>query len=154
MRLYLVQHGEALPKEEDPDRHLSKKGHRDSDALGQWLRRSSVSVHAILHSGKTRARQTAESLVPVLSAGGEIREGEGLGPNDSPQAFLDTLSNTEDGILVASHMPFVARVVSVALTGAPDHCPVEFEPGSVAGLCRADGERWSLFLFAGPEFFR
>lgn len=154
MRLYLVQHGDASPKEVDPDRHLSKKGQRDSDALGKWLRSNGVSVHAILHSGKARARETAEAVLPVLSAGGEIREGKGLGANDSPQAFLDTLSEAEDDVLVASHLPFVARVVSVALTGEPDRDPVEFVPGSVAGLRRTGKDRWNLFLFARPEFFQ
>ena len=150
MRLYLVQHGEALPKDVDPDRHLSDKGNRDSAVLGQWLKDRGVSLHTILHSGKARARETAELMRPALRPGGEVRASKGLAPNDSPQVFLDRLREVEDDILIASHMPFVASVVSVALTGEPGHRLVEFEPGSVAGLYRADAV-WRLFLFLRPD---
>lgn len=153
MRLYLVQHGEALPKGVDHDRRLSDKGKRDGAALGVWLKGHGVAVHAIRHSGRTRSRQTAELLLPALTAGADVREDKGLGPNDSPQAFLDGLREVEDDILVVSHMPFVERVVSVALTGEPDHRLVEFEPGSVAGLYRAEERTWRLFLFARPDHF-
>jgi hypothetical protein len=50
-------------------------------------------------------------------------------------------------------MPFVARIVSQALTGAPDRQLVEFVPGSIAGIERSDSASWRLFLFARPEFF-
>lgn len=153
MRLYLVQHGEALPNDVDPDRHLSDKGRRDCTALSEWLNDHGVSTNAILHSGKTRARETAESLLATLTAGGEVRKDEGIGPNDPPKAFLDRLQGVEGDILVASHMPFVARTVSVALTGEPDHRLVEFEPGSVAGLYRTDEGIWRLFLFVRPDHF-
>jgi phosphohistidine phosphatase len=153
MRIYLVQHGDALPKDVDPDRNLSEKGNRDSAALGEWLKSSGVSVNAILHSGKTRARKTAELLLPALAIGGEVRQDGNLGPNDPPEALLGRLRDVEDDMLVASHMPFVSRVVSVALTGEPDRRLVEFEPGSVAGLYRTDENSWRLFLFARPEHF-
>ena len=153
MRLYLVQHGEALPKDVDPNRPLSDKGNVDSAKLGEWLKDHDLLVHKILHSGKTRARETASLLRPALVTGGEVREDQGLGPNDSPQAFLDKLWEAEDDVLVASHMPFVARVVSVALAGEPDHRLVDFEPGSVAGLVSIDERSWRLFLFARPDHF-
>ena len=119
--------------------------------MGEWLKDHGVSVRTILHSGKTRARETASLLQPVLTAEGDIREEQGLGPKDSPHAFLDKLQHATDDVLVAGHMPFVARVVSVALTGEPDQQLVDFEPGSVAGLDRVDERSWRLFLFARPD---
>jgi phosphohistidine phosphatase len=89
----------------------------------------------------------------LLQAAGQIYEGQGLAPNDSPEAFLYRLGDTDKDTLVAGHMPFVARTVSQALTGAPDRQLVEFVPGSVAGLERSDGASWRLFLFARTEFF-
>ena len=83
----------------------------------------------------------------------QIYEGRGLAPNDSPEAFLHQLRDLEKDTLVAGHMPFVARTVSQALTGAPDRQLVEFVPGSVAGIERSDGASWCLFMFARPEFF-
>ncbi len=85
MHLYLVQHGDALPKDLDPGRPLSDKGLADIGRLADWLGERGVKVTEILHSGKTRARQTAELLGSVVESGDRIREGSGLGPNDSPR---------------------------------------------------------------------
>lgn len=151
MRLYLVQHGEAVPAEVDPDRPLSDKGRADIERLAGWLAAHNVTVSRILHSGKTRARQTAEILRPLLSSSSQIYEGRGLAPNDSPDAFLHQLKDPTKDVLVAGHMPFVARCVSQALTGAPDRQLVEFLPGSVAGIERSSGASWQLFMFSRPE---
>ena len=153
MHLYLVQHGDALPKDLDPDRPLSDKGQADIARLADWLGEHDVKVAEILHSGKMRARQTAELLESVLESGDRIREERGLGPKDSPKAFLEILRDREADFLVVGHMPFVARAVSVAITGEPDRPLVEFEPGSIAALTRHDPRAWRLFLFARPGFF-
>lgn len=153
MHLYLVQHGDALPKDLDPARPLSDKGQADIGRLAHWLGQRGVKVAEIVHSGKMRAVQTAELLASVAESCDRIREGSGLGPNDSPQAFLEALRDRQGDILVAGHMPFVARAVSVALTGEPDRPIVEFVPGSIAGLVQHDARAWRLFFFARPDFF-
>jgi len=153
MRLYIVQHGDSLPKDADPDRPLSDRGRADIQRLTEWLSSHNVQIAQVLHSGKTRAKETAEILRPLLKSPGQFYEGQGLAPNDSPEAFLYQLGDSKKDTLVAGHMPFVARIVSQALTGAPDRQLVEFVPGSVAGLERSDGASWRLFMFARPEFF-
>lgn len=153
MRLYLVQHGDAVPKDVDPERPLSKQGRADIERLAEWLASHNVSVSRILHSGKMRTKETAEILRPLLSSPSQIFEGQGLAPNDSPEAFLHQLKAPIKDVLVAGHMPFVARCVSQALTGAPDRHLVEFLPGSVAGIERGDGASWHLFMFSRPESF-
>ena len=77
MKLWIVQHGEARPEKEDPDRPLSVQGRMDILRLVPVLEIAEVSVPRILHSGKTRARQTAELLEPLLAEGfaGGFREG-------------------------------------------------------------------------------
>ncbi len=154
MRLYIVQHGESLPKDVNPDRPLSDQGRADIRRLTEWLSSHEVQIAQILHSGKTRAKETAELLGPLLKSHSQIYEGQGLAPNDSPEAFLHQLKDPEKDTLVAGHMPFVARAVSQALTGAPDRQLVEFIPGSVAGIERSEDASWRLFLFARPEYFR
>ncbi|MCZ6522899.1 MAG: histidine phosphatase family protein, partial [Alphaproteobacteria bacterium] len=62
MRLYLVQHGEALAKEVDAERRLSADGRRDVRRLAEFLAKSGLRVRKVLHSGKARARETAELL--------------------------------------------------------------------------------------------
>ena len=154
MRLYIVQHGDSMAKDIDPNRPLSDRGRADIQRLTEWLSSNNVQIEQILHSGKTRARETAEILRPLLESPGQVFEGQGLAPNDSPEAFLYQLRAPKKDMLIASHMPFVARTVSQALTGAPDRQLVEFVPGSVAGIERSDGASWRLFMFARPEFFR
>ena len=153
MRLYLVQHGDALTKDVDPERRLSDQGRADITRLVAWLLTNEVAVSRIYHSGKTRARQTAELLGSVLEAGGEILSAEGLGPNDPPKVFLKRLQNVDEDTLIASHLPFVARVLSQAVTGSPDQQLVTFRPGSIAVVERDESGAWQLIGFACPGFF-
>ncbi len=153
MRLYLVQHGDALTKDVDPDRPLSEQGRADISRLVAWLVSSDVAVSRICHSGKTRARQTAELLGSVLEAGGKIHPAEGLGPNDPPEVLLQQLQIVDEDTLIASHLPFVARVVSQAVAGSPDLQLVEFRPGSIAVVERDESGAWHLIYFACPGFF-
>ncbi len=152
MRLYLVQHGDAVPQDVDPDRPLSDQGRTDIHRLAEWLSSQNVQLLQILHSGKTRARETAEILRPLLKSPSQIDEGQGLAPNDSPEIFLHRLTDSKKDTLVAGHMPFVARAVSQALTGAPDRQLVDFLPGTVAGIERSEGASWHLFMFMRPDF--
>ena len=153
MRLYLVQHGDALTKDEDPKRHLSERGEDDIKRLAAWLVAYDITLSRISHSGKVRARQTAELLEPVLEPGGQIRATDGLGPNDPPEAFLKRLQNVDEDTLIASHLPFVARVLSHVMTGSPDQQLVEFQPGSIAVVERDESGDWHLICFARPGFF-
>jgi phosphohistidine phosphatase len=150
MRLYLVQHGDALTKDVDPERQLSDRGRADITRLAEWLVTNDVAVSRISHSGKTRARQTAELLGAVLEAGGKIRPAKDLGPNDPPELFLKLLQSVDEDILIASHLPFVARVVSQAVTGSSDQQLVDFRPGSIAVIERDESGAWHLIYFAGP----
>lgn len=152
MRLYIVQHGDALPKDINPDRPLSDRGRADIQRLTEWLSSRNFHVEQILHSGKARAKETAEMLRPLLESRDEIHASDGLAPNDSPEAFLMQVRRSRKDTLVASHMPFVARTVSQALTGETDQQLVEFVPGSVAGIESSDGVSWRLFMFVRPEF--
>lgn len=154
MRLYLVQHGDAVPEDHDPDRPLSDQGRADIQRLLEWLASHKVRLNQILHSGKTRTRQTAEILRPLLDSSSHIYQGQGLAPNDSPEAFLRRLKADQTDTLVAGHMPFVARTVSQALTNAPDRQLVDFRPGTVAGIERGEGASWHLFVFMRTDFLQ
>jgi phosphohistidine phosphatase len=153
MRLYLVQHGDALKKDIDPERPLSTQGQADIKRLAAWLVDDRVVVSRILHSGKKRARQTAELLEPVLERGSEIGPVDGVGPNDPPEAFLRRFDLVDKDTLIASHLPFVARVVAQAVTGSPDQPLVEFRPGSLAVIERDSNGVWHLICFVCPGFF-
>src|SRR5437588_11714103 len=86
MQIYLVQHGESQPEEIDPERKLTESGAHAVQKVANFLRTSSggVQVDVIWHSGKARAQQTAELLLPATPAGAEaVIQHEGLGPKNA-----------------------------------------------------------------------
>jgi phosphohistidine phosphatase len=146
MRLYLVQHGEALAKEVDAERPLSPEGTADVGRLAAFLRGYAEPVH-IQHSGKTRARQTAEILAAAL--GGEVAAVDGIAPNDPVAAWAAGLDGLAGDTVVVGHLPFVARAVSWLLLGREESL-VAYQPGSMVCLERSE-EGWTLAWMLRPE---
>ena len=60
--LYLVHHAEAAESHVDPQRPLTEAGRRHAERLAGEAARRGVRPAAVWHSGKLRARQTAEIL--------------------------------------------------------------------------------------------
>jgi len=58
--LVLVHHGDAVGPQIDPRRPLSDEGRRQVEALSRDAAARGVKPDVIWHSGKLRARQTAE----------------------------------------------------------------------------------------------
>ena len=50
MRLYLVQHGDALSKQTDPQRPLSEAGRRHVAAMGNLLAGAGIRPARVIHS--------------------------------------------------------------------------------------------------------
>ena len=72
MEVYLMQHGPALPKEQDPEEGLGPEGQERIHTSGQALRKMGVNFDAILCSPKKRSQQTAaivaEEAIEYLQA--------------------------------------------------------------------------------------
>ncbi|MBL4693607.1 MAG: hypothetical protein JKY92_09800 [Magnetovibrio sp.] len=51
MKLYLVQHADAVAKTIDPSRPLSPKGQLDAANMSTFLRLANVHVDEVVHSG-------------------------------------------------------------------------------------------------------
>jgi phosphohistidine phosphatase len=60
MRVILVHHADAVGPEVDPQRPLSSLGQQQAQAVANQLKARGSAPSAIWHSGKLRARQTAE----------------------------------------------------------------------------------------------
>lgn len=148
MVLYLCQHGDALAKDVDPDRPLSERGTTDVCNVANALS-GSIHTTTIIHSGKTRARQTAELLHERLAPDADIRAEDGLGPNDPVEAFAETLAAHDANLLVAGHLPFVSRLASLLIGVQRDI--LAFQPGSVAALSRDASGDWTLAWMLTPE---
>lgn len=150
MRLYLVQHGRALSKEEDPSRPLSERGEEDVRAMARHLAAVGIFADRVLHSGKRRAEQTALLLAEGIATGRPVGSAGGLAPRDDPARFTSSLTDDGTQLLVVGHQPFMGCLVSYLLSGDPNRIGVGFEPGSVVCLDQVEGS-WSLRWMLRPE---
>lgn len=64
--VYFVQHGIAHPKDVDEKRPLSEAGSSEVCKVVAYLKNHEVCIVKIFHSGKLRARQTAEIFAQLL----------------------------------------------------------------------------------------
>ena len=68
MRIYLVQHGEAKKENEDPLRPLTEEGIKNAEKVASYLAKLNLKIKKIFHSGKLRAKQTAEIYGKIFKA--------------------------------------------------------------------------------------
>lgn len=149
MRIYLVQHGAALSREQDPDRPLSEQGRRDMARMAEFLAGAAVAPDRIKHSGRTRARQTAEILGERL--GGTVSQSRWpLAPNDGPGDLVAATANWHDEVMMVGHMPFMGRAASLLIAGSRGAKAFAFMPGSVLCLERQE-VGWSAAWMIRPE---
>jgi phosphohistidine phosphatase len=149
MKLYLLQHGDALGKEVNPERPLSQKG-KDDIARVADLVKNHVTPNKIVHSGKTRAKQSAEILAKALVPSVSLRAIEGIGPNDSVEAFAREILPSEHNLLVVGHLPFLSSLVAFLTTGSTK-AVVDFTPGSLVCLTLRAPDEWTIQWMVRPE---
>lgn len=151
MRIYLVQHAEAKVEEEDPNRPLTKKGREDISKVARFAAAyCNVKVDKILHSGKTRAAQTAEVLAEHLHPAGGVEEVEGLAPLDDPRRFSELVESMQEDVMVVGHLPHLARLAGLLLCGNAERRPVAFTMAGIVALERGEKGGWSVEWLITP----
>ncbi len=80
MTLFLVQHGEAKPESEAPERSLTEQGAEIVGRMADWATQVVQTVDQIQHSGKRRAEQTASIFAKRLSPPKGVIPVKGLSP--------------------------------------------------------------------------
>lgn len=152
MTVYLIQHGKATSKEQDPDRPLTQEGRSEVSRMATHLDRTGGPAPLrIVHSGKTRARQTAEILAEGTGDKTVVEEADGLAPMDGPAGWAERLEDS-DGVALVGHLPHLARLAGLLLTGDPDARPVRFRNGGVVALePDEEGDGWVLTWALVPE---
>src|SRR5262245_50869574 len=95
----------------------------------------------VWHSGKLRARQTAETYWRACNALAEFSATRDIQPADPPAWMRDRLRGETRDILLVGHMPHLTGLLNL-LTQHPD-APDAFPPhGFVAFQSDDDGETW------------
>ena len=153
MYLYLIRHGEAVSKGIDPERPLSDKGRADVARVAAMLKASSINVNKTFHSGKTRARQTAEIFCTELSCN-HVEAITGINPNDPIEPFVDQLNDWSGDTLVVGHLPFMAKLVSYLVIENEQPILTAYQSGSVVCLARDEEDHWQIQWMITPEIVK
>ena len=151
MKLYLMRHGEAEGVYEGEGPALSARGESEVNQIGKALSSKKIQLDHIYHSGKLRARQTADIVGSKFSADIPISKREGLKPNDPVLVFAKDLNDESGNILVIGHLPFVAKLTSYLLAETESELMFSYSTASVACLEYAHSLGWSLHWLIDPE---
>jgi phosphohistidine phosphatase len=152
LKLYLVQHGEAKPKDEDPERSLTDRGISDIRAVLDTISMyGGVKIRRILHSGKKRARQTAEIIGEWLAPSDGIQRVDSLEPLADPLIWAEQLKMIEEDILLVGHLPHMSKLASYLLTGDAEKEVIKFAMGGIVCLEMKETGDWKLVWMLIPQ---
>ena len=151
MKLYLVQHANAVSEDVNPERPLSEQGRRDIRKVADFIKPLNLSVDYLWHSTKTRAIQTAEVLAEVVKINKEKIERDGLAPNDDVTAIRDELASAQQDTMIVSHMPFVSKLSSLLLAGREFADTVAFRQGGIVALSSSEPNQWQVERMVIPD---
>lgn len=149
MKIFLVQHGQAKPEAEDPQRGLSAQGEKEIRQMAEAARKLALSPQRIYHSGKLRAEQTARFLAEAL--GGLLQKGEGLDPKDDPRPWADRLHQMQETVMLVGHLPFLEKLASLLISGEESLRPLLFGSGAINCLERKEDGKWAVRFVLTPE---
>jgi len=135
--LVLVHHAEAVGPEVDPERPLSVRGHAQASWLSQRAKDAGLRPGVIWHSGKLRARQTADAFFRACNPAAEMRMVRGLRPDDPPDWMRDALAAEEREVLVVSHMPLLPALLRRLVPSAGD-----FPVNGLVAIERTGDREW------------
>jgi phosphohistidine phosphatase len=153
MFLYLVRHAEAMAKEEDPSRSLSQKGIEDIRKVAEFAKGLNIEGHQILHSGKMRALQTAQVLAENIVTDMGVLEADGLAPMDDPEIWHERISKMGYSVMLAGHLPHLAKLATLLLCSDKETSVVNFEAGSIVCMKRDNGN-WSIDWIIKPGMLK
>ena len=138
MRLFLVHHGDAVGPEVDPRRPLSPTGSEAVERLAATAAKKGAQPSVVWHSGKLRAKQTAEIFWRACNALAEFSATRDLQPDDPPAWMRDRLRHEPRDVMLAGHYPHLPGLLRLLVPDAPS-CPLH---GIVAVETNDEGETW------------
>ena len=110
-----------------------------------------VPVDKIYHSGKMRAHQTAEIFAEKLIVNGDVIPIDGINPKDSAEAFAKKIANLKPNTMIVGHLPFMAKLVSLLVTGKEEPILVAYRPASVVCLVQDEEKHWHIGWMLRPD---
>jgi phosphohistidine phosphatase len=148
--IFLVHHAEATSPERDPSRPLTAHGREQAERVARAACDRGAKPAAIWHSGKTRARETADAWRRIVNPGAEFLAVPGITPDDDLDAIVAMIDGDERDIAVASHMPFLPMLLHRLTTGRRDRMSVWFPLNGCVALERGENNLWRAVWEVAP----
>ena len=139
--IFLVHHGDAVGPDVNPMRPLSDRGRVESDMLAQKAAERGAKPDVIWHSGKLRARQTAEAYLKRCNPLAAFSAARGLQPTDPTNWIADSIAGETKSILLVGHFPHLPRLLGRLTSGQAEADPAKFP---VEWSRRAGRSRWEV----------
>jgi phosphohistidine phosphatase len=136
--LYLIHHGEAVGPELDARRPLSPRGQVQAERVAADAASRGARPAVVWHSGKLRAKQTAEAFWRACNPLAELAATRDVQPDDPPQRIRDRLRTESRDVAIAGHFPYLPRLIALLLGGVEDFPP----HGMVALATDDEGATW------------
>jgi phosphohistidine phosphatase len=111
-------------------------------------------VNQILHSGKTRARQTSEILADRLIPRGGVEAAENLAPLDDPVLWASRLQGETENLMLVGHLPHLTRLASLLICGDAEKKAVDFKNGGIVCLGRDGEDLFSVMWIVTPDMVK
>src|SRR5688572_11619148 len=108
--LFLVHHADAVDAAIDTQRPLSEAGRIHVEQLAARAHDRGVKPAVIWHSGKLRARQTAEQFWRTCNPLAEFLATRGLQAYDSAEWIKDVVDRDQRDIMIVGHMAHIGRL--------------------------------------------
>ena len=152
MKLYLIQHGEAKSEAEDPERSLTARGEKQIVDVSKMAGGLQIRPSKIYHSGKLRAKQTAEIIASALKISASlVQPVSGLNPNDDIHSWAERISKEKEELMLVGHLPFLEKLTSLLLCGDENARLVLFRYGAVVCLDQKGDKGWAVRWILTPE---
>jgi len=145
--LYFVQHGLAVDKKDNPDRPLSDIGIKQTQRIATYIHSADISISKIFHSGKLRARQTAEIYANSLKVP-SLTAIENLSPNDDVKLIANNLD--ADKALYIGHLPHLENLIAYLVCNDASANIIQFQNSAIACL-QKQNNRYQLKWFLTSE---
>jgi phosphohistidine phosphatase len=151
MQIYLIRHAHAVDATEDPQRPLSKKGHKQVKRLAKFFRNNEgLETHEFWHSPLVRSRETAELLTAQLGTPAKLVEIAGLESGDDPAKIAERLKSRKTPVAIVGHEPHLGALASLLVAGMAEPPRFVLKKSAAVALERAEGG-WAVRWQVSPE---
>ena len=101
----------------------------------------------IWHSGKLRAKQTAEAFWRRCNPLSTFAATRGLQPTDPTSWIVDAVRSESKDVMLVGHFPHMPRLLAHLIGGSPETAPATFPVNGMVSLENLNGrwiESWRL----------